>query len=203
MKGSCLTSCLISGPCLTSGSCLICFELGGSARAFLHAAQKRFSLPKGRRCTPHSCLSAFREGRASTPRNYFSACREGRGCTPRSRSSPFRAGKGCSPCSGISPCREDTGYTPCRRISVSCEGSLCTPHSSVSPCRADTGYNPSSGVSAFRASIALILSLQVSHRETRASSVRVHAKTGVVALTSAFTRSPKSRTDQNAKAPPK
>ena len=138
-----------------------------------------------------------------TPHSCFSACREGRGCTLRSRVSAYRAGRGCTPCTCLSPCREDTGYTPCRRISVSCEGSLCTPHSSVSPCRADTGYNPSSGVSAFRASIALILSLQVSHRETRASSVRVHAKTAVVALTSAFTRSPKSRTDQNAKAPPK
>ena len=51
MKGS----CLISGSCLTSGSGLISgelsgsrlirFELGGAARAVLHAAQLLFRFP--------------------------------------------------------------------------------------------------------------------------------------------------------------
>ena len=57
MNGSCLISgsCLTSGSSLTSGSCLISgklsgsrlirFELGGAARAALHAAHLVFRLP--------------------------------------------------------------------------------------------------------------------------------------------------------------
>jgi len=57
VNGSCLISgsslisgsCLISGSSLTSGelsgSRLIRFDLGGSARADLHATQVRFSFP--------------------------------------------------------------------------------------------------------------------------------------------------------------
>ena len=46
-SGSCLIlgSCLISGE--LSGSRLIRFELGGAARAALHTAHQRFSLPCG------------------------------------------------------------------------------------------------------------------------------------------------------------
>jgi len=59
VKGSCLISgsSLISGSCLISGSSLISgelsgsrltrFALGGAARAVLHAAQLRLSLPWG------------------------------------------------------------------------------------------------------------------------------------------------------------
>ena len=46
-SGSCFIygSCLISGSSLISGSRLIRFELGGSARAALHAAHLYFGLP--------------------------------------------------------------------------------------------------------------------------------------------------------------
>ena len=160
--------CLISGACLISGSCLISgevsgsrlirFELGGSARAALHAAHLPRTYPsacrKSSRCTPRSCLSACRGGRGCTLGTSFSPCRGRRGCSPRTCFSASREGKGCSPRSGVSPCHADTGYTPC------------------------------TDVFAFRASIASMTSFPFSPCVLRATSVFAHAKRGVVAFSS-------------------